>query len=164
MRLNKMTITIILSIIILCIEIFVIINGETLIFLTVFSTFLIYFMTRLNINYGVYSYLCVSIILFFISTHQMIFFTLTNGLLGICLGTFQSRNYTKVLRIVLSGMFLAIGVCLSMIFIGNSAIIASHWYWIFNLIIFSFAYVSIFNWLLPKFYDTFVIRFNKYNK
>lgn len=164
MKLSKFVVILILTIITAIIELLVIMGGEKFVILTILSTFPIYFLTRIKTIYGIFGYICISALLLYLNEHQMMFFALTNGLLGICLATFQNRSFKRSNRIVLSALLLSIGVCVCITLIGKDTAMAATWYCTMLLIIFCLIYTAIINWMLAKSYISFRLKCNRYLK
>jgi|GEM_PF-2533893 len=164
MEIQKFVIACMLTSITIIIEIIAVISGEGLIFLTILSVLPIYIIARIKPVYSIISYFCISLLLLFLSPHQMVFFALTNGFIGMYLGTFQSKKYISIFKIFWCWIILSFGVCLCLILIGSEVMFLGNWYWITIILMFCLGYALLLYWILPKAYILFKTIYNGYSK
>ena len=82
--------------------------SEVFIFGTIFSAVPIYIVSVINPKAGVLSYFVTAILVMLISTHEGLFFLLTNGVIGVSLGVFKYYTNRKTIIFIGSSMVLTI--------------------------------------------------------
>lgn len=94
--------------------------SEVFVLFTIFSAVPIYIISRLNPKAGVLSYFVASMLVMLISTHEGIFFSCTNGIIGISLGTCSYYTKKKVVICFISSLILTISLSIMNYGIGIS--------------------------------------------
>ncbi|RKD30041.1 hypothetical protein [Thermohalobacter berrensis] len=92
--------------------------GEIFIFMTIFSAFPIYFISRLSPKLGLIAYITTFFLVLLVSFHEAIFFLFTNGALGISLGIFRCHTSNKVIVSILSALTLTLSLSILNFIIG----------------------------------------------
>lgn len=84
--------------------------SEVFILLTIISAIPIYISSRINPLSGILSYIVAGTLIFFISTHEGLFFLCTNGIVGLALGLCRYYKLKMFLTIIVSMVIMTVAL------------------------------------------------------
>lgn len=93
---------------------------EVFVLLTILSAIPIYISSRVSPLSGILSYIVAGTLIFFISTHEGLFFLCTNGVVGLSLGLCRYYKLRKLIIIIVSAVIMTVTLCIMNYGIGIS--------------------------------------------
>lgn len=130
---------------------------ETFVFITIISSLPIYLASRVSISVGLTAFFATSILIWFLSPHEAIFFIFGNGPLGLSLGVGTSLIKRKYVTILVTAIVTTVTVSCINYLIGIKVFMVE-----FNSPLLFFAGLFMFLLLYSRIYLSFAETVSKY--
>lgn len=92
--------------------------SELFAFVTIFSALPIYIISRKNPTAGLSSFITAGLLTFLISPHEGIFFIMTNGIIGLCLGLCKYNSISAIITVLINSFIITMTLNILIIFLG----------------------------------------------
>lgn len=99
-------------------QLFPVIFSEAFVFITILSTFPVYFVARINPRSGLLTFAATALLVTIVNIHEGIFFLCTNGILGLCLGICSYYKRNRLLTCFINALVLSTTLSLLSFIIG----------------------------------------------